>query len=315
MPGMNAGLNTNNPTVVSAFKTALIHQALIVLLILAVVAVTWNVLRTVQLRRMAAGNGADASADGGVAAAGISAAAFTSPEPVARRLLRVSFGLIWIFDGILQGQASMPLGMAPQVDPAGRRRFPGLGAAPRQRHGHDLELPPDRRASGGGLDPGRHRRLAAGGAHGGLVAAGGPGQRRMGARRLGLRRGVRRDLRPRSHLAVRRARGGALLLRSPGRWSPSPNASGRRLGSAGSCCGRWACSSSAWPYSRPGRAGASGRAGRRPGTTPGTLTAMVRQMAQTPQPAPACLLGIGDFAAFDAAHGWAVNLFVVIALA
>ena len=38
-----------------------------------------------------------------------------APEPTARRLLRVGFGLLWIFDGILQAQASMPLGMAPQV--------------------------------------------------------------------------------------------------------------------------------------------------------------------------------------------------------
>ena len=37
-------------------------------------------------------------------------------------------------------------------------------------------------------------------------------------------------------------------------------------------------------------------------------------MAQTPQPG---LLSswVASFAAFDAAHGWAVNLFVVIALA
>ena len=47
---------------------------------------------------------------------------------------------------------------------------------------------------------------------------------------------------------------------------------------------------------------------------PGTLTAMVQQMAQTPQPH---LLSswVAGFAGFDAAHGWAVNLFAVIALA
>ena len=37
------------------------------------------------------------------------------PNPPARRLLRVSFGLIWLLDGLLQAQSSMPLGMVPQV--------------------------------------------------------------------------------------------------------------------------------------------------------------------------------------------------------
>ena len=41
---------------------------------------------------------------------------------------------------------------------------------------------------------------------------------------------------------------------------------------------------------------------------------MVQQMAQTPQPS---LLSswVAAFGRFDAAHGWAVNLFVVVALA
>ena len=104
MPGMGTGLNANDPTIAAAFHAALLHQGLIVLGILALVGVTWNVLRAMQLRRAAAGEG------------GASASlAFSYPEPVARRLLRICFGLIWIFDGILQAQASMPLGMAPQV--------------------------------------------------------------------------------------------------------------------------------------------------------------------------------------------------------
>jgi cytochrome oxidase Cu insertion factor (SCO1/SenC/PrrC family) len=41
---------------------------------------------------------------------------------------------------------------------------------------------------------------------------------------------------------------------------------------------------------------------------------MVQGMAQTPQPGLFSTL-VSDFASFDAAHGWAVNLFVVIALA
>ena len=53
--------------------------------------------------------------------------------------------------------------------------------------------------------------------------------------------------------------------------------------------------------------------GRLPGG-PGTLTAMIQSMAQTPQ--PGFLAGwVRGFASFTAAHGFAVNLFAVIALA
>ncbi len=100
---MNTGLSTNNPAIVSAFKTALLHQGLVVLLIIALISVAWNVQRSAQLRRARSGG------------TGTSNSTTSRPEPVARRLLRISFGLIWVFDGILQGQASMPLGMVPQV--------------------------------------------------------------------------------------------------------------------------------------------------------------------------------------------------------
>lgn len=103
MPGMNSGLNQNSHTVVAAFQHALVRQGLVVLLILLVVAVAWNVLRSVQLRRALAGS----------PTAGHPLAAW--PEPPARRLLRIAFGLIWVFDGVLQGQTSMPLGMPSQV--------------------------------------------------------------------------------------------------------------------------------------------------------------------------------------------------------
>ena len=50
MPGMSTGLKTNNPTIVSALHTALLHQGLVVLLILAVAGITLNALRTLQFR-------------------------------------------------------------------------------------------------------------------------------------------------------------------------------------------------------------------------------------------------------------------------
>jgi cytochrome oxidase Cu insertion factor (SCO1/SenC/PrrC family) len=61
----------------------------------------------------------------------------------------------------------------------------------------------------------------------------------------------------------------------------------------------------------PGRGFWQGRVGANP--TAGTLTAMVHEMSQTPQP-PLLSSVVAAFGRFDAAHGWAVNLFVVMAL-
>ena len=62
----------------------------------------------------------------------------------------------------------------------------------------------------------------------------------------------------------------------------------------------------------PGRGFWQGRVGH--DATAGTLTAMVHEMAQTPQPRLLSSL-VTAFARFDAAHGWAVNLVAVVALA
>ena len=117
MPGMGTGLNENDPTIVSAFHAALLRQFLVVLLILAVRrrGVERTARRAVTaVRGQAAGAAGDKVNHSGHPAAGpLVVTAFI--EAPGRRLLRVSFGLIWIFDGLLQGQASMPLGMAPQV--------------------------------------------------------------------------------------------------------------------------------------------------------------------------------------------------------
>ena len=101
MPGMNTGLQTSNSTIVQAFQSRLKVQALVVILLLALLVLAWNALQAVRIRREARGRTWPELA--------------LSAEPVARRLLRVSFGLIWIFDGLLQAQSSMPLGMTTQV--------------------------------------------------------------------------------------------------------------------------------------------------------------------------------------------------------
>ena len=95
MPGMNSGLNDNNPTLVAAFRAALLHQGIYVLLIFAILAVAWVSAR--EWLRPAR------------------AARFVTPEPAWRQLLRVGFGVIWIFDGLLQAQPAMAAGLPSQV--------------------------------------------------------------------------------------------------------------------------------------------------------------------------------------------------------
>jgi cytochrome oxidase Cu insertion factor (SCO1/SenC/PrrC family) len=98
MPGMNTGLNVSDPTVVAAFRTALLHQGMIALLIFLVVGLAWVSLRAWL-----------------PAAVGSRAASSPMPEPAWRQLLRYGFGAIWLFDGILQAQPKMAVGLPSQV--------------------------------------------------------------------------------------------------------------------------------------------------------------------------------------------------------
>jgi cytochrome oxidase Cu insertion factor (SCO1/SenC/PrrC family) len=112
MPGMGGPVNDNNPVIVSAFHRALAHQGLLAVGLLLVVLVAWNILRGIQLRRGLAGAAETADEANPV---GGSAVGGRWPEARARRLVRLAFGLLWILDGILQGQASMPDGLVTQV--------------------------------------------------------------------------------------------------------------------------------------------------------------------------------------------------------
>src|SRR5690242_15970898 len=102
MAGMNSGLSANDPAVVAAFRTALIHQGIVALLIFLLVSAVW-----------AGARGWLAPMSGAGQAAG-RAAAWTA-EPPGRRLLRIGFGLLWIFDGLLQAQPAMAVGLPSQV--------------------------------------------------------------------------------------------------------------------------------------------------------------------------------------------------------
>ena len=103
MSGMNSGINVNDPTVVAAFKTAVVHQGIIALLIFALLGFAWITVRA-WLPAAQAATGAAASTPAAAAA-----------EPSWRQLLRIGFGLLWIFDGILQAQPKMAIGLPSQV--------------------------------------------------------------------------------------------------------------------------------------------------------------------------------------------------------
>ena len=104
MPGMNSGVNVNNPIVVAAFRTALLHQGLIALLIFAVLGMAWVTVRAWRPVAAVASTAAEPGAPAG-----------TQAEPAWRQVLRIGFGLLWLFDGILQAQPKMAVGLPSQV--------------------------------------------------------------------------------------------------------------------------------------------------------------------------------------------------------
>ena len=97
MPGMNSGLSPDDPTLVAAFRSALLHQGFIALLIVVFLGLLWA---TARVWRPATAKASRRS---------------QPREPRGRQLLRVGFGLIWILDGILQAQPKMAAGLPSQV--------------------------------------------------------------------------------------------------------------------------------------------------------------------------------------------------------
>ncbi len=303
MPGMGRPLQSNNTTVVSAFHSALWHQLLFVLLVAALLAVTFNVIRTIQYRRLRAAGETDFP----------TGERWSTEEPPARRLFRYGFGLLWILDGLLQLQSSMPLGLPQNVIQPSASTSPqwvqhivnsgvniwtlhpvqaaaasvwiqiGLGlwllVAPRglwSRFGGVASV-------GWGLVV-----WVFGEAFGGIFA---PGLTWLfgapGAVLIYCVGGILVALPDRAYAT---ARTGRIVLASCG---------GFLIGAA---------LLQAWP----GRGFWQGRP-QAPDHV-GTLAGMVTQMAQTPQPG-VFSSWVRDFASFDTAHGWAVNLIAVLLMA
>src|SRR5689334_1341025 len=105
MPGMNSGVNVNDPTVIAAFKSALLHQGLIALLIFGLLGLVWITARA-WLPAAAQGDNPEEASGSHVPA---------QAEPSWRQVLRIGFGLLWVFDGILQAQPKMAIGLPSQV--------------------------------------------------------------------------------------------------------------------------------------------------------------------------------------------------------
>jgi cytochrome oxidase Cu insertion factor (SCO1/SenC/PrrC family) len=300
MTGMGSPAGSGDASTVSAFHHALSSQGALIVVFAAVVLVAWNQLRSMQYRR-AVQRGET----------------FPPPlparpaEPAARRFLRIAFGLFWVFDGLLQLQSAMPTGLAGSViepsaatSPSWVRHLVDVGTTVWRDHPSTaaasvvwiqlgvgfllLVAPRGLWSRGAGLVSVGWGLVvwAFGEAFGGILA---PGLTVL----FGAPGGV----------VFYVVAGGLIAL-------PEIVWSGRRLGriilgSTGVFLLAFALLQ-AWP----GRGFWQGTTAGRPGT----LAAMVGQMAETPQPHPLSSM-VASFESFDGAHGWGVNLFAVVAMA
>jgi len=304
MPGMGTTIGTNNPTIVAAFHAALLHQGIVVVAILALLAIAWNVLRASQLRRASLLEPAAASA---------AASAPVAVEPPGRRLLRISFASLWILDGLLQGQSAMPLGMTSQVvqpaaatSPLWLQHLVSSGVTIWNNH------PIEAAASAVWIQIGLGLWLLVA-PRGGWSRLGGLASAGWGALVWVFGEAFGGIFAP----------GATWMFGAPGAVVfyvvagllvalPEPAWRARRLGRlvlAG--MGAYFIGMAvlqAWP----GRGFWHGRVGH--ANALGALADMAGAMAQTSQPHVLSSL-LRSFSSFDAAHGWGVNLFVVVALA
>ena len=297
MPGMGRSLQSGNSVIVSAFHTALLHQFFVVLILGALCAIGFNVVRTIQYRRLK-GQGQSTFP---------SARIFSGPEPSARRILRIGFGGLWILDGLLQLQSAMPLGLPASViepsastSPQWVQHLVNNGVSIWSNH------PIQAASSAVWIQIGLGLWL--------LVAPRGRWSRLGGAASAGWALVV---------WVFGEAFGGILapgatwLFGTPGAVLfycvagilialPERAFATARLGRVVLSVGGLFLVGMAVLQAWPGRGFWQGRGG--------AVTAMVGEMSRTPQPG-FLSSWLASFGSFDAAHGWAVNLFVVVALA
>jgi len=305
---MSTDLRASNAAVASAFQASLLHQGLMVLLVVALVAIAWSFLRSAELKRTRATRSGSAPCTLAQPFAALS----PSPEPAARRLLRISFGLLWIFDGMLQVQSSMPLGMVPGVVQPGAAGSPAwvlhlvsIGTTTWSYHPVPVATATVWVQLGIGFwllvaPRGDWSRLAgvASAGWGAVVWVFGESFGGIFAPGLSWLTGA-------PGAVVFYCIAGILVALPEPAWASARLGRGVLRAMGAFYCGMAVLQ--AWP----GRGYWQGQP--RPGSVAGTLTGMVQQMARTPQP-PVLASVVAAFGRFDAAHGWGVNLFVVVAL-
>ncbi len=340
MPGMNSGLNPADPTLVAAFRSALLHQGAIAIIILAFLWLLWATARTWRMTTPAAkpedsaGSGTagpdsagpdsartdsartdSARTDSGARArwAWLGGGAWEAP---GRRLLRVGFGLIWILDGILQAQPKMAGGLAAQViqptaaaSPAWVQHVVNWGGTIWSYH------PIQAGAASVWIQVGLGIWL--------LVAAHGPWSRLAGLAAVGW--GLVVWVFGESFGGIfapglswlTGAPGAVLLYVVAGALVALPEDAWRSPRQSRLTLGRLLLAGLGLFYlgmavlqAWPGRGYWQGVSGGKPGT----LAGMVQGMAATPQPHVLSAL-VADFGSFAASNGFAVNLVVVIVLA
>jgi cytochrome oxidase Cu insertion factor (SCO1/SenC/PrrC family) len=296
MSGMGSTLQLTNPTVVAAFRSALIHQGIVALLIFFLLAMLW-----VSAREWVPG----ARASSGPPAEGRPA------EPRGRQFIRIGFGVLWILDGLLQAQPAMPLGLATNVTEPAAAGSPGwvralVDFAARGWTYH----PVNAAAAAVWIQIGIGIWL--------VTAARGPWSRLGGLASVGWGLVVwifgeafggifapgLSWLFGAPGAALLYAVAGALIALPDRAWA-GPRLGRAVLGGTGLFLTGMALLQ-AWP----GNGFWSGTVGGKPGS----LASMVQGMAQTSQPRFLSSL-VHAFGTFAAGHGFAVNLVLVVALA
>ena len=296
MSGMGSTLQLNNPTVVAAFRSALIHQGIIALLIFFLLAMLW-----VSVREWVPGS----RTSFGPPAGGLPA------EPRGRQLIRIGFGVLWILDGLLQAQPAMPLGLATNVTEPSADGAPGwvralVDFAARGWTYH----PVNAAAAAVWIQIGIGIWL--------ITAARGPWSRLGGLASVGW--GLVVWIFGEAFGGIFApglswlfgAPGAALLYAVAGALIALPDRAwiGPRLGRAVLAGTGLFLAGMALLQAWPGRGFWQGTAGRQPGN----VASMAQGMAQAAQPG-FLSSWVKDFGIFAAGHGFAVNLVVVAALA
>jgi len=306
MPGMNNGLDPDDPTVVAAFRAALLHQGIIALLIFAVLSVAW-----VSVRAQPDGSRAGGPDRPGHPLARVRAGLWAYGEPAGRQVLRIGFGLLWLLDAALLAQPGMAAGLPSQVigpsavsSPAWVQHVAGWAGSTWSYQPVEVSSAAVWIQAGIGLwllaaPRGTSSRLAglAGLTWGLIVWAFGQSFGGIFAPGLSWLSGA-------PGAAVLYAVAGGLLALPDRSWR-TPRLGRALLGGLGAFLIGMAVLQ-AWP----GRGFWQGiSAGQ-----PGTLAGLVQSLGGTPQPQALSAL-LSGFGSLVRAHGFAVNLVVVIVLA